>query len=442
MLTTKSKESRTSYGRTYWWSEAVKSSLDPARIRPPSQADGSNELLGPTTAKETQVTESENHPQWRKRRYGKFSGDIGGEFFTKRTWVEGHKPPVPTLLFVERTSQITGIITRTYRYGPILPVNPSTFGSNTFPNVNRSTNSVLDAWGAKAVAQCSPTNAVTDLSTFLGELLREGLPSLLGANFWKQQTHDAIHKKASKELLNWELGWEPIARDIGKSAAAIVQANKTISQFRRDSGKLVRRRFEFPPEESTSYSQVSGSAAAYLPSFSNGGYFDVGSNGRLIRTDHTVTRRWFSGAFTYYLPDSSNAFERMNEAALLARKTLGLSLTPDVVWNLAPWSWTVDWFTNAGDVLSNITEWAMYGLVLRYGYVMEHKISKRTYTLVDDTGLTKGFGGTTYVPAPLSYCCETKSRRKANPFGFGLTWSGLSPIQLAIAAALGITKLR
>jgi len=33
-----------------------------------------------------------------------------------------------------------------------------------------------------------------------------------------------------------------------------------------------------------------------------------------------------------------------------------------------------------------------------------------------------------------------KSRFPANPFGFGVGWEGLSPTQLAITAALGITR--
>jgi hypothetical protein len=35
----------------------------------------------------------------------------------------------------------------------------------------------------------------------------------------------------------------------------------------------------------------------------------------------------------------------------------------------------------------------------------------------------------------------TKRRTEANPFGFGVSWKGLSPFQLSIAAALGISRL-
>jgi hypothetical protein len=120
----------------------------------------------------------------------------------------------------------------------------------------------------------------------------------------------------------------------------------------------------------------------------------------------------------------------------LAKKILGLSLTPDIVWNLTPWSWAVDWFSNTGDVISNLTDWATDGLVLRYGYVMEHTITSDTYTYSGNTGL---IDGNVRVP-PLTLVTETKIRRRANPFGFGITWDGLSPRQLAITAALGLTR--
>jgi hypothetical protein len=428
---TRRRETRTNYGYTYWWGDGLKTFTDPIEIRPPSMADGGQWTEGPDTRLETQVTESENHSQWRRRRYGHFSGDIGGEFFTERTWIE--KTTQPFLLW--DVTENNGVYTRNYRYGPAYPINP--FGGPlSYPSHTKSSDSVLNAWGAKAIAQCKPTNATADLATFLGESIREGIPKLLGANLWRDKTKEALRKKASKDYLNYQFGWKPIANEIGDVAFSIWNAQRSIDQFKRDSGRMVRRRFEFPPEITDSYSTVSSNASAYLPGYSRAGYRS-GDRGRVIRRRYTETRRWFSGAFTYYVPKTSNAFERMNESALMARRTLGLSLTPDVVWNLAPWSWAIDWFTNTGDVLSNITDWAMYGQVLRYGYIMEHKISKDTYTLVDGTDLMSS-----YIPAPLSLCRETKVRRKANPFGFGITWSGLNPYQLAIAAALGITKLK
>jgi len=122
--------------------------------------------------------------------------------------------------------------------------------------------------------------------------------------------------------------------------------------------------------------------------------------------------------------------------ALEARKLTGLSLDPDTLWNLAPWSWAVDWFSNTGDVISNLTDRGLYGLVMRYGYVMEHTITTDTYTLVQPSSPT----AKKMLGSPLRVITETKQRRGANPYGFGVSWDGLSPFQGSILAALGISR--
>jgi hypothetical protein len=126
----------------------------------------------------------------------------------------------------------------------------------------------------------------------------------------------------------------------------------------------------------------------------------------------------------------------MERNALAAKRVFGAELTPETLWELTPWSWAIDWFSNAQDVIHNLNAMKIYGLVLRYGYMMEHSINKVTYSYEAIPG--------TYVQKPdvsdLSFVTETKLRQKANPFGFGVSWDGLSPLQLAITAALGLSR--
>jgi hypothetical protein len=154
----------------------------------------------------------------------------------------------------------------------------------------------------------------------------------------------------------------------------------------------------------------------------------------MIRTE-TWKRTWFSGAFTYYLPTGYQARKEVDRLTLFANEILGLELTPDLLWNVAPWSWAADWFSNTGDVVSNISDAASVGLIMRWGYIMEHSINKVTYV-----PLTTNLIDSKAKASPLSFITETKVRRGANPFGFGLNWEGLSPFQLSIAAALGISR--
>ena len=124
----------------------------------------------------------------------------------------------------------------------------------------------------------------------------------------------------------------------------------------------------------------------------------------------------------------------MIRAATRASVLLGIELTPEVLWNLTPWSWAADWFANMGDVLSNVSDFANDGLVMHYGYMMETSHVTHTYDLHGH-----GLNG---VESPLTLTFENiqKQRIKASPFGFGLTWESFTPRQLAILAALGISR--
>jgi len=72
---------------------------------------------------------------------------------------------------------------------------------------------------------------------------------------------------------------------------------------------------------------------------------------------------------------------------------------------------------------------------MRYGYIMETSTVTDIYTN-EGSGL---FGQKLVLP-PFKVETITKKRYGANPFGFGVVWNGLSPFQLSILAALGISK--
>jgi hypothetical protein len=147
--------------------------------------------------------------------------------------------------------------------------------------------------------------------------------------------------------------------------------------------------------------------------------------------------RWFSGAFTYHLPTGYDSRLKMASLAQRANVLYGTALTPKSVWNLAPWSWAVDWFSSAGSVVKNLSDVAQYGLVMPWGYIMEHTIVRRVITSLN----TNYYADVLPMPSVV-LVTETKIRRQANPFGFGVSYDGLSPLQNAILAALGLSRSR
>ncbi len=396
------------------------------------------------------MTVSEGHPFHSQLRSG---ADLGGDFFTTRSYFAG-KPAKDSRHFIQVRYSLNGdgrvpFATREYT-GPVLPGFQWRTGLvPNWPPSAASSASALDKKGAEAIARCKPTNSVADVSTFLSELVKDGLPSLVGHQLWKNRLRPhkfnptrpdglkRIGKSSGDEYLNYQFGWQPLLSDITKFLDGVRSADAVLSQYERDAGRVVRRRYNFPIESSTSELILAVNQLPELFGADSGIYKDA-TGGRVTRTRETVRRTWFSGAFTYHLPSGYDSRVALERYALLADR-LGTAPTPDTLWELAPWSWAVDWFTNTGDVISNLSDFVTGGLVMRYGYLMEHTIVKDTYTL---TGSSLQSGRYRDVAPPLTLVTETKQRRQANPYGFGITWEGLSSFQASILAALGITKSR
>jgi hypothetical protein len=304
-----------------------------------------------------------------------------------------------------------------------------------WPPDHASAKAELDKWGTKAIAQCSPVNPVSNLLTALLELYHDKLPHLLGQVIWRQKTLSA--RNAGEEYLNYQFGYKPMAADIASFANGVVEFDRLCKQYIRDAGRVVRRRFTFPPlvEESTT-KIASSKLSLTTPAFSEIVDLTDTARGDTYRYSRVSTRRWFSGAFEYFLPPDFYRLSDFDKHVFLAEKLLGIQLTPDVVWNVAPWSWAVDWFTTAGNVVHNVSQMLADSLVVRYGYVMEHVIASDTYYQLPPTGFYARQG----AAAPLSVVVETKQRRKAYPFGFGTLLTELTDRQKAIIAAIGSTR--
>jgi hypothetical protein len=355
------------------------------------------------------------------------SGDVGGRFFSQKSWVMAVNPSSQRLQGKTLPEFGNPNITSGEYNGPIYAIDPR---SALAPVLDLSD---LAPYGTTAIARCKPTNNVADVATFLAELYSDGLPKLFGASLWEGKVK--LANSVGEEYLNKEFGWDPLLGDLNSILYSITHAHTVLSQYERDSGKVVRRRYEFPIERTQTDEFFTLDPYGIQP------YDPVLIDTSVPRSPvrkmtRTWKRRWFSGAFTYHLPSDYYSRNAMVSAASKASTLLGLDLTPNVLWNAAPWSWAVDWFSNAGDVVTNLSDWSTDGLVLKYGYIMEHSFITHTYYLDGPPGYkTKGV----HV-SPVIACLETKRREVATPFGFGLSWSGLSPRQIAIAAALGLTR--
>lgn len=394
-------------------------------------------------ARGTQVTGSEGHP-WGSRKRGSLQ-DVGGNFSSVKQVAMALPSHVSCV--AESGSQLSGTYSASTYRGDCLPITQIGIGANLWPSLSTSSASQLDAFGATAVARCSPVSPVASLSNLLGELVRDGLPKLPlrawedGVRLFKEIARrkpgsiQELGRLVGDEHLNLEFGVKPLLMDLNKFLEGVYHADELLTQYERDAGprKAVRRRYEFPLITDRVVSTFPTTDWPLIAS-QNTGYYNNPSGWSIVRTRETRVQRWFSGAFTYHLPSGYDSRKEMSRYGLLAKKILGLNVSPEVLWELAPWSWAVDWFSNTGDVIQNVTQRANDGLIMRYGYLMENTIVKDTYTRPVSPFKN---GSPCGVVALVS---ESKVRRRANPFGFGASWAGLSPKQLSIAAALGLNR--
>jgi hypothetical protein len=296
-----------------------------------------------------------------------------------------------------------------------------TYWTLPLPSYTVRSDSAVKGDGATLLSKSTPNSPLFSAATFLGELRNDGLPTPSGVQLWRE--HTKVARGAGAEFLNYEFGWRPFVHDLRNFAKAVKGASKHVQDFTSKQTSLIRVSHGTDTQFSNRTDQ--GTAYVYLPV----------DSGHSVTTPATVTseygeRVWFKGAFRYYAP-AEGPLKSVAEFERNANHILGARLTPEVVWNLAPWSWALDWFGNVGDVMHNLSTIGHDGMPLLYGYVMSHT-KRHSYASAASTWAT--------TSTSIDMIDETKKRFPANPyFGFGAVGS-LNPTQLAILTAIGITR--
>jgi hypothetical protein len=357
--------------------------------------------------------------------------DIGSDFYTHRQTYSQHQTMYPYKDTANGydTHPIGG--SGWYFGGNFFPVtNAVGPSSSIWPKVSSTELNNLWGIGSTAIARCNPTNPVANVLGMLGELKRDGLPSIKSDLLTKDRFE--FFKSLGSDYLNVEFGWKPFVSDLRKIAYAVSHSKEIMAQYERDSGKPVRRRYRFPTIRERVETDLGTKVA--IPAIPS--YLYESPGGPTTLTQTIEKEFWFSGQFTYYLEAGDSVRDKMVRLAQEADKLLGVQLTPDVLWNLAPWSWLSDWFVNFGDLLANFTSFGSDGLVMHHGYVMGR------WTLVDRYSMN-GFrlvDGRNHGELFQQFKTVVKARRKASPYGFGISPESFTTRQWAILAALGMTQ--
>jgi hypothetical protein len=291
----------------------------------------------------------------------------------------------------------------------------------------------LKGYGATAISRTIPTQPEMSLSTSIAEL-KDGLPSFIGRELSKSR--DLFG--ASSEYLNYQFGIAPMISDISDVLTLTNRYEKILQQFKRDQGRLVRRRLtlvdEYYRDEKARYS---GPVYCYAGNWNTkqqmfyADYIDVTRKGK-----HKV---WFSGAYSLAYPKD---LDPLLKQIIEFNRVYGVLPSASTAWELIPFSFLVDWFTNVGDIIKNVS-YLGPATSLSYGYIMREDTFEEEHfapfgpdyhwTRQNDSSRIKLSQTASHV---------VKRRIKASPFGFSTDFGNLSEKQKSILTALGVSRLR
>lgn len=384
----------------------------------------------------TQVTDSSGTTWHKTPRRDRGIVDVGSEFATRRPGMLVHSTPIDA-----RASNGYRFIGLPLPSATAYHYDQASIYDGLRTEMALAPPAEVLAAGTTAISRVAPTAPVSGIATALGELKKDGLPNLMGSAAISGKRGGSARLKAGDEYLNYQFAVKPFVSDLKSFSKAVTRSKQIIAQLEKDSGKVVRRRYTFPPVQSVSIQKtVRSSGFTPIVAHTSGLWGTGSSYGTDVITTTVETRRWFSGAFSYHLNIGTSARDRLARTEQDIHKLYG-SISLDTGWNLLPYSWLVDWVSNAGDVVKNISLFSRDGLVLRYGYIMEEKTITRQW-LVNGMRFNPGVTGTVLRPSfGLEFSLTLKRRFKATPFGFGLDTGAFTARQWSILGALGSNRV-
>jgi len=346
--------------------------------------------------------------------------DTGHDFYTTRSWTT----------YSHRDSFVSSASGAVWARGCI---------SAGAPPVPTITPINTEFYGNRAIARTSPTSSNANIAVTSAEIIREKGIALPGSSFsaWLQ-SRALFYRSIGKEYLNVAFGWAPFISDLTKVLNSILNMGEEIRKYSALSQTEVRRRYDFQPLESTSTTE-SDFGNLNVGSGSNIGSWDelyTGSTfGKLRITDYSSQRIYFVGSYWYNVNPGDGIFDRIQAFEQFANKLLGLRITPEVLWELAPWSWLADYFVDVQSAIKAAGFRSNDQFNLRYAYLMRETHAYKEYT-VSGINFINGPRG----PFTSKTSIVKKERVKGTPFGFGVNLEGITANQWAVLAALAISK--
>lgn len=283
-------------------------------------------------------------------------------------------------------------------------------------NVGASLSEML-GWGTTGIARALPSVPAVSLFQILGEL-REGLPKIPGSSALARTGFNP-----GDEFLNYVFGIAPSAADAVDLIDVGLHYEELSSRLKHLSKTFRRSRTVYEDDTFTVESSGMGKWYTYpQPQFGGPG----------VKSVRTRRRVWVESIFSHSSAGVATGI-LMQQLRDFVR-VLGVEPTPANIWELVPYSWLVDWFSNAGELFTNLSYGGRDGVRLLQSYVMCETHVTKTWQLTAPV-----FGTPTQLFAETDVV--VKQRCKASPYIFAPSFNELSLTQKAVLAALGVSRI-
>lgn len=314
----------------------------------------------------------------------------------------------------------------------------------SLPSYSAPAPTSLTTWGTRGWYRALPIHDVSGVARFIGEL--KDLPNSIRETweFFKQfegkQWRNLSPSFWANAYLNEQFGWAPFLGDLASYLDLGTRLDQALNRIIANNGKPIRRKFTMHTEDYYtdlgSTQTVSGGVNPVLD-----GHSYVGVSPKTIYSDrlHVKKRIFFDSKFRYYFtPEELN---NDNFRAYLRVQLGGLIPDMNAIYQLIPWTWLLDWFTDTGTIVKNLVLSDKYRQVALYAYVMceESYSVQRIASTVLKTGIFPS-SNVSQIICTSEVIREYKNRVAATPYGFGLTWTDFNPFQLSIITALGLKR--
>lgn len=247
-------------------------------------------------------------------------------------------------------------------------------------------------------------------------------------------------KRAADTFLGVQFGWKPFVKDVVDLVDTTINYDDYLQSAIRRNGRWKQRRFIEDELVSSTLVYSNSSSGLSVQSWSEpsfGPAFVTSSSIQVFR--ETLTQIWYEGSFRFYYPEFNKIPPaQLGQLVMLQRKLRlhGLYISPTLIYRVVPWTWLLDWFVNIGDNLQVLEDQLTARVASRYMYLMRHTYDRYRYVLT----LNFTSGQTATVEKIGGVECQRRVQAASN-FGFSIAPGGLSPMQLAILAALGISSV-